>query len=183
MSQVHSVEDLLDFLSHAGDRGIIPVATAQALGVAVRNVASILSEEERRSLPLDDLDPIIRRFNNKRARDFNPGSLKEYGRRLKRAAEMYIRWREDPANFTAKTRATQQSKKKERPSTSKAIETEAAQPVAQDAFVRATVSLTGYSTAFPVRQGQVVTVDNIPHDLTTAEAERLAAFIKLLASS
>lgn len=38
-----------------------------------------------------------------------------------------------------------------------------------------------YQTAFPVRPGHVVTVSNIPLDLSAAEAERLAQFIRLLA--
>lgn len=37
----------------------------------------------------------------------------------------------------------------------------------------------GYDTALPIRPGHVVTISNIPHDLTTTEAERLAQFIRL----
>jgi hypothetical protein len=40
----------------------------------------------------------------------------------------------------------------------------------------------GYQTAFPVRPGQIVTISNIPDDLTRAEAERLAQFIQMLAT-
>jgi hypothetical protein len=158
----------------------MPAATAQALAVATRNVFSVLDESERTALPLEDIDGVIRRFNNKRARDFNPASLKEYGRRVKRAVEMYLRWRDDPANFTVKTRATNPGKKKERPN-GKQTDPQLAKPLPDEPDPPFSANPSGYQTAFPVRAGQVVTVSNIPHDLSTSEAERLAQFIRMLA--
>lgn len=187
MQNGHSVEDLLDFLNHAGERGLMPASTAQALAVATRNVFSVLDESERAELPLEDIDGVIRRFNNKRARDFNPASLKEYARRVKRAVEMYLQWKEDPANFTVKTRATGPSKKKEKANTRHEAPTPGrASPDESDLSRfegRPEAAGDGYRTAFPVRQGHVVTVANIPYDLSPQEAERLAQFIRLLASS
>lgn len=184
----HSLEDLLDFLSHAGERGLMPVATAQALGVATRNVFSVLDDGERVRLPFDDLDGVIRRFNNKRARDFSPASLKEYDRRVRRAVELYQQWKNDPANFTVRTRATNTSKRREKPNDRS---TSAAQPRSTVEDVDATGggiaasvaagSAAGYRTAFPVRPGHVVVVENIPFDLSQSEADRLAQFIRLLA--
>lgn len=190
MESGHSVDDLVDFLNHAGERGLMPAATAQALAVATRNVFSVLDEPERSNLPLEDIDGVIRRFTNKRARDFNPASLKEYGRRVRRAVEMYQQWKNDPANFTVKTRSTTPGKKKERPN-GKAPLSAVARPLPDDPEMSPSVSLGsspmvtsgGYQTAFPVRPGQVVTVSNIPFDLSTSEAERLAQFIRLLASA
>ncbi|MHB8564318.1 MAG: hypothetical protein ACYDDA_10335, partial [Acidiferrobacteraceae bacterium] len=37
-----------------------------------------------------------------------------------------------------------------------------------------------YRSALPVRPGLVVTLVNIPYDLTSAEAERLADFVRML---
>ena len=189
MQNAHSLEDLLDFLNHAGDRGLMPTATAQALAVATRNVFSVLADAEKANLPLDDLDGIIRRFNNKRARDFNPASLKEYARRVRRAVEMYQQWKNDPANFTVKTRATTGTKKKERPNgrpaapnATRAVE-DIQSDTAQQLVSVAVNETSGYQTALPVRAGQVVVVSNIPLDLTAAEAERLAQFIRMLATS
>lgn len=176
----HSVEDLLDFLNHAAERGLMPAATAQALAVATRNVFAVLEDSERENLPFDDIDGVLRRFNNKRARDFNPASLKEYGRRVKRAIEMYLRWREDPSNFSVKTRTTSSGRKKAR-ANSRQPDRTATRPLPEDTSPTPVSTSSGYQTAFPVRPGQVVTVSNIPHDLSVAEAERLAGFIRLLA--
>ena len=38
-----------------------------------------------------------------------------------------------------------------------------------------------YQSSLPVRPGLVVTLVNVPYDLTSAEAERLANFVKMLA--
>jgi hypothetical protein len=38
-----------------------------------------------------------------------------------------------------------------------------------------------YNSSLPVRPGVVVTLANVPYDLTKAEAERLVGFIRLLA--
>lgn len=178
MQNSHSLEDLLDFLAHASERGLVPTATAQALAVATRNVFSVLDGSDRASLPLDDLDGVIKRFNNKRARDFSAGSLKEYGRRVRRAVDLYQQWKNDPANFSVKTRSTSASKKANRTNDRTATDEPSPSPISSDSMPRAS---TGYETAVPVRPGHVVTITNIPFDLTSAEADRLAQFIRLLA--
>lgn len=176
MANAYSVDDLLDFLNHASDRGLMPAATAQALAVAARNVTGVLTEQERKDLSRQDLDAVVKRFTNKRARDFNPSSLKEYGRRVHRAIGLYLTWREDPANFSVRTRATGTAKKKGKPAEIADASDEA----------RAEEDLPPqrpgtYQSSFPVRPGMVVTLTNVPTDLTKGEAQRLAEFVKMLA--
>lgn len=176
MANSYSVDDLLAFLDHAGDRGLMPAATAQALGVATRNVVGVLSESEKADVSQLDMDAAIKRFTNKRARDFNPSSLKEYGRRIRRAVDLFLHWRDDPANFTIKTRTTSAPRKREKAAAS-------GEPVAREApadHVSDEVAGT-YRSALPIRPGLVVTLVNIPYDLTSAEAERLAGFVRMLA--
>lgn len=185
MGHAHSLADLLEFLQHAGDRGLMPAATAQALAVATRNVFAVLDDVEREAIPFDDLDGVIKRFSNKRAKDFNPASLKEYGRRVRRAVEMYQQWKGDPANFSVKTRATGSTRKKatDARTTPPAQSGQAAsdQIDASGQMAAPGTGANAYQTAFPVRPGHVVVVANIPHDLTNTEAQRLAQFIQLLA--
>ncbi|HLV26169.1 MAG TPA: hypothetical protein VKZ41_07630 [Gemmatimonadales bacterium] len=178
MTNAYSMGDLEDFLDHAGDRGLMPAATAKALAVAARNVFGVLTEEERQDLSQLDMSSVIKRFTNKRARDFNPSSLKEYARRVNRAVDLYAQWRADPANFTVKTRTTAGTRKKER--------NHAAAEPSEFAATGSSSSLPpqaegGYQSSIPVRPGFVITLVNIPPDLTTAEAERLASFVRMLA--
>ncbi len=164
MANAYSADDLLEFLDHAGDKGLMPAATAQALAVATRNVLGILSDDEKADLRQLDLDAIVRRFTNKRAKDFNPSSLKEYGRRLRRAVDLFLSWRNDPANFTEKELGNNES-----------ITRETSTEQAPDEVAGT------YRSAIPIRPGLVVTLVNIPNDLTGAEAERIAGFVRMLA--
>jgi hypothetical protein len=176
MANAYSSDDLLDFLDHAGDRGLMPAATAQALAVATRNVLGVLSDQERKDLSTQDIDGVIKRFTNKRAKDFNPSSLKEYGRRVHRAVELFLQWREDPANFAVKTRSTPTTRKKDK-SKSQAAGSSDSNDFSDDAPSRPG----SYNSSVPVRPGVVVTFANVPHDLTKVEAERLASFVRMLA--
>jgi hypothetical protein len=176
MANAYSADDLLEFLDHAGDKGLMPAATAQALAVATRNVLGILSDDEKADLRQLDLDAIVRRFTNKRAKDFNPSSLKEYGRRIRRAVDLFLSWREDPANFTVKTRTTAGPRKGDKELGSDAPVTRETSTEQAPGEVAGT-----YRSAIPIRPGLVVTLVNIPNDLTSAEAERIAGFVRMLA--
>lgn len=188
MSNDYSADALLNFLDHASDKGLMPTATAQALAVASRTMIPWMGDGERADLRTADMEAVFNRFTNKRAHDFSPGSLKVYASRLKRAVGLFVSWRDDPASFTVKTRARKGATKSRKPP---ATSTNAAAHVSPMA---ATIAPSGkaqaqpaasaqpgsYSTSFPVRPGFVVTLTNVPGDLTSAEAERLAGFVKML---
>ncbi|MGQ0764286.1 MAG: hypothetical protein ACT4OZ_01300 [Gemmatimonadota bacterium] len=176
MTNAYSSDDLLEFLDHAGDKGLLTAATAKALAVATRNVLGVLSDQEKKDLSNHDIDGIIKRFTNKRANDFNPSSLKEYSRRVQRAVELFLKWREDPANFRVKTRSTSITRKKGSAKHHPAGSWESGDP-SDDTNARAG----SYDSSVPVRAGVVVTLANVPHDLTRAEAERLVNFVRMLA--
>ncbi|MCC7039366.1 MAG: hypothetical protein IT516_03545 [Burkholderiales bacterium] len=177
MTNAYSTDDLLEFLDHAVNRGLMPAATAQALAVASRNVLGVLADAEKKDLSRIDIDAVIRRFNNKRAKDFNPASLKEYGRRVRRALELFGTWRQDPSSFTFKTRSNSSgSRRKPKDADKGGQEAEEFRDDSASARLAGT-----YQSSFPVRPGLVVTLQNIPNDLTATEADRLANFIRLLA--
>jgi hypothetical protein len=178
MKTNYSVEDLFDFLNHASDRGLMPVPATQALAAACRAVFSILGEEERADVTAIDIDAVFKRFENKRAKEFNPSSLKEYRRRVARAVELFANWRSSPADFSVKTRTTHQRKPKH------PISSTEADPMTPENFTAVTAltpQMAGtHQLSFPVRPGGVITLSNVPVDLSAAEAERLAQFVKLL---
>jgi hypothetical protein len=169
---------------------MLPPATAGALAVACRTVFELLESAEAADLRAVDLEKLIRRFENKRARDFNPSSLKEYGRRVRRAWALFSEWKESPADFAPKTRAAAVKKAEGRATRRGAEGAPAASPSAVVPMPAVNLTATSpaldvegvYSTAFPVRRGHVVTISNLPADLTVEEAERLSTFLRLMAS-
>ncbi|MGQ0642860.1 MAG: hypothetical protein ACT4P6_19110 [Gemmatimonadaceae bacterium] len=118
----------------------MPATTAQALAVASRNVLGVLSDQEKANVDAQDIESVIRRFNNKRVR------------------------------------ATPSARKKDKVLTADFSE---APNVAAEATTTARPGT--YQSALPVRPGVVVTIANVPYDLTPAEAERLANFVRMLA--
>lgn len=174
MTNDYTMDDLLDFLNHAGDKGFMPAATAQALAVASRNIFGVLEANEQKNIKALDLDAIIKRFNNKRAKDFSPASLKEYGRRVRKALDLYEQWKNNPADFSVKTRSPRKSRKET------SIETRHSEIPIPDNHPGLNQA-GGYQSSFPVRPGRVVTLLNIPEDLTSTEAEKLANFVRILA--
>lgn len=182
MTNDYSLEDLLEFLDHTGKKGMMPAATSRALAVAARNVFGVLDVEEQKNIGALSLDMIIKRFNNKRAKDFNPASLKEYARRVQRAVELYEKWKEDPAGFSVKTRASGTRRKSAKPNQNDpSLEEAPTTPPATDNAGAQQNRHGFYQSSFPVGVGRVITVSNIPEDLTASEAEKLAQFVRMLA--
>lgn len=182
MTNKYSLEDLLDFLSHTANKGMMPAATSRALAVATRNVFGILDEDEQSNIGALDLNAVIKRFNIKRAKDFNSGSLKEYGRRVQRAVELYEQWTENPAEFSVKTRATGTRRKSPKASQNDVNNEVTPTNVVEASVAQIPTSRHGtYQSSFPVGAGRVITVSNIPEDLTSLEAEKLAQFVRMLA--
>ena len=183
MTNSYTLEDLLGFLSHTENKGIMPVATSRALALAVRNVFGVLDDDEQKDISSLDLGAVIKRFNNKRAKDFSPRSLKEYARRAERAVELYGQWKANPAEFSVKTRSTNVGRqRKGRMSQGADYNEYPAESTSGDSTSTAIPSPHGtYQSSFPVGPGRVVTLSNIPEDLTSGEAERLAQFVRLLA--
>lgn len=182
MTNTYSLEDLLDFLSHTGKKGMMPAATSQALAVAARNVFGVLGPEEQKNLGALRVEDVIKRFNNKRAKDFNSTSLKVYASRVQRAVNLYEQWKENPANFSVKTRTTSNRRK--------SVKTDLNDVNGENLSTTATDAATThvppgrhgtYNSSFPVGAGRVITISNIPEDLTTSEAEKLVQFVKMLA--
>ena len=177
MSNTYSVDELMGFLDHAAEKGLMPPATATALAVACRNVLSVLSDVEKADVARLDLTNVVKRFQNKRAKDFTPDTLKEYGRRLQRAVNLFLQWREDPANFHAPTRATSPSRRRKTPA-EQGPEGDFAATTSAPSFTAAPGT---YQTAIPLGTNRIVTLLNVPADLTKDEAKRLAAFVQMLA--
>lgn len=173
-----SDEGLLAFLDVAATRGSLPRATAAALTVASRRVMEVLTAKERANLLNVESAAVVKRFNRKFADHYSAGSLNEYGRRFERALELFKQWNANPTNFSVPTRLTKRAR------ASKAVADSAHGGTGtppEDPAPAMQAGASSFHSSFPVRPGTVVTLLNVPSDLTKAEAERLAQFIRMLA--
>lgn len=172
-----SDEGLLVFLDVAATRGALPRATAAALTVACRRVMEVLTAKERANLLNVDPAAVIKRFDHKFADRFSARSLKDYGRRFERALELFKQWNASPSNFSAPMRLTRRAR--QHPAT--LAPTREQTSVLTEGHTAPPPGASSFHSSFPVRPGTVVTLLNVPTDLTRAEADRLAQFIRMLA--
>lgn len=183
MSADYSLEALLQFLELAGDKGWLRKPTARARRVAAGKVLEVLDPSERSDLRTVDIEEAFRRFTNLNS-GYNPRSLQEYRRRVKLAVRDFVSYTEDPVNFKFPDSSRSQkskdggneSKSPKRPKRSLVSSTE--QRVASDSLPNPT---RGISIPIPLREGVTVHVQHIPFDLTTSEAERIAAIVRAYA--
>jgi hypothetical protein len=93
----------------------------------------------------------------------------------------FLRWRDNPASYTPQQRVSSANKGKKKRDTE--FDSSRAQVNSEDPMEQPAPNDPGsYQSAFPVRPGWVVTIVNLPHDLSKSEADRLAQFIRMLAA-
>jgi hypothetical protein len=187
MSTDFGADAVREFLMHAGERGLLPTATASALAVGCRTVFELLSAEEAADLRAVDLHAVADRFAEQRATDFSPGTIKEYVRRVHRAWELFAAWKADPAHFSTARRATVAQIRRSVLSVVGGDTADDAGSLPRKSSEHSAVLHESwrhtYDSTIPIRAGHLVTVANIPTDLTVEEAERLGSFVRLLAAS
>ena len=138
----------------------------------------VLESGERNDLRTLELAPVVKRFHNKRAHDFTPQSLKEYERRVNRAVKLYLEWKADPSTFKVAIRSTQSARRR----TKVPLLDEPSDPPPISGFESPFQPIPGtYQTSVPLGPGRIVTIANLPMDLTKAEADRLVKFVQMLA--
>ncbi|MCZ2847460.1 hypothetical protein [Modestobacter sp. VKM Ac-2978] len=187
---------LVAFLNWTIERSELPRATASAMRTASTKVLSVEDGWEDLDLRSVDTDELIRRFNIRSASDYSEQSLAVYGQRFLKSVQMYLSkldggdWR--PRNgrtpSASRTGTTRNGTRKrssavsetpdptpETPSPSEQPPTQAAPPLQSTAEADGLIEY-----PFPVRPGLRAKL-RLPEDLTPAEADRVAAFIKTLA--
>jgi len=71
-------KDLVDHWTWAAEKGLMNSNTASSLRAACPQVLGALEDWEEVEIQNLDVEDVIHRFNNMRAKDFTPGSLNTY---------------------------------------------------------------------------------------------------------
>ncbi len=186
-----SSKEMLRFIDFVGERGIVNESKAKNWKGAAQQFLAILADEEKPDLRSLDLDHLFDRFGNIKRTSMSGSSIKIYGSRFKGALNDFLSWAEDPTNYRHSgrtiTAGTDVRSKKSKSSTAKTTpkkpedqavsqrENLGQQQIAQLIENRVVVF------PIPISGGRIVTINNLPHELTKADAEKISSVIKALA--
>ena len=157
---------LVDHWGWAIDKGLMNRNTASALRAACTQVLSILEDWESVDINKLEVNDVINRFKNLKARDFKPQTLDAYERRFLQAVQSFQDFNNDPSSWPkSKTRSGIKRNKSE------------TNPQKTVDVVGDSNSLVRYP--FPLRRDIIVDL-SLPNDLTSAEVKRLHTFMQAL---
>lgn len=175
--KTYSIQEFITFMDMVTKKGLLNTATANSRKNATLQVLDALDEDEKQDLRAIDVDLCFERFSNLHSSRFTPDSLKVYKTRFKKGLGDFLSWKQNPMTF----RPDVVSKK---PSTKKSIEAEVITPNNTESQIdRIPIAYKQPLTSmdvFPIRirENVIVQVANLPHDLTQAEAQKIARVIQ-----
>lgn len=180
MGNGYSTIELLKFLDYLGEKGLMSKANATSRKAACNNMLSILDDEESSDLRNIDLDAVSVRFNNLKGAKYTPKSLQVYKSRVSMSLQDFLKYKENPANFTVGAKPRQRAKANEKntqvPSTgyNQKLEETGQQP-------DASAQTNTMNIPIAIRNDCIIQMNGIPTDLTKSEAQKIANVIVAMA--
>lgn len=183
MNGTRSKADLLTFLDYLANKGLVPLPTIQNRKAAVNAVLGALDDHEVEDVSKIDVDEVMVRFSNLHGSKYTPDSMSTYKSRLRSSIDDFVRYQQNPLGFKPTTSAIRKRKPVSgqpgpSPSLSADVTNEPASPAASSP--RPSVDAT--ILPIPIRPNLIVFIQGIPHDLTRAEAAKIANVVKAMAS-
>ena len=170
----YSEAAFLEFLRTGTVAGIVKPATARSRKLAAKQLLVELRSHERLDLRLVDVDELCARFHKLQGSTIRPENLQIYNERLKSGIKDFVSWTTNPTDFTSvegELPEAQMVANRDTPGEAQAREELALNPPRSphDIF------------PVPIREDSVVYLQNVPLDLSRAEARKIAAVIQALA--
>jgi len=170
----YSQTAFLKFLRQGAVTGIISPTTARSRKLAAEHLLIQLKSHERLDLRLLDVDELCSRFHKLQGSTIRPENIQVYKERLCSALKDFVSWTSDPAGF--------QSVEGEKPDAVLV----AARDTEGQAQAREELALNPPRSPHdifpvPIRDDLVVYLQNVPLDMTRAEARKIAEVVQALA--
>lgn len=179
MSVGRSKADLLQFIDWEAAKGLIPANTASSRKAAANKALAILSDEEAQDVTDLDVDDVILRFSNKLGQNYSPESILAYKSRLRSALADFKEYCSSPVGFRPQARSPVRSQSpREKPVVRRPIASTTAVPENE---VAPPISAAVHILPITIRPDLTVQIRNLPHDLTSAEASRIANVVRAYA--
>jgi hypothetical protein len=175
MAADYTRDGLLEFLREAALAGRLNPATARSRMNAAHQLFPQLSDAESADLRRVDLDQLVARCHKLEDSAVRPEVLRVYRERLADALNDYFRFLDDPDSFVASAR----ERRALRPRNERT-----ARSAEEETCERVMLSVTSHRPdviPIPIRTDHFVFVQNLPADLTAAEARKIARVIEAFA--
>jgi hypothetical protein len=173
---------LVEHWKWASDKGLMNENTANGYRAACNQVLGVLDEWETLDVAAIDIDDVMRRFINKRSKDFAPGSLVAYKRRFAQAVAEFLSYTKSPETWKPSMPERPSSRKENRVD----VALRGVGAVGSVGTMGATIeaSITPNRTGlveypFPLREGRFAYL-RLPADLNAADVKRLVAYLNTL---
>ena len=176
-----SKDELLKFLDHAGNHGLMTKNSAQSLKSACTAVFAILGEDDPEDILALDLDDLFRRYENIKGMDVSPRTLRAYRQRVKQAISNFERYKANPSQWkpAGGQRSSSTGKRAPRTQTNNQ-EYEVDQQARIASPVLTASSADEITHQFPLRRDAIVRISGIPFDVTRSEMARMNAYLSNL---
>jgi hypothetical protein len=180
----YGAKDLLSFLEYALEKGLGKKETLKTRIVSVGRIVDAVGEDEFGDVREADVDHIMERFMNLEGTKFSPGSLASYKSRLNSSVADFLRYKENPTAYRPARQRTARNRT-EVAASKNGIANDATldgEPDVPKSPERKSIADSEASTfPIPLRQGLVVKIVGLPHDLSQSEAQRIANVVKAMA--
>jgi hypothetical protein len=173
----YTPERLLDFLREAPTQGLLNPAVARSRANALEHLFTELSDEERADIRRIDVDRLAGRVHKIQGSTIRPEVVELYRTRVQEALIDYLAWLANPKTFASISGYTlRRDIRSFASATSNAEEARALEDIALTTTERRKDFI-----SVPLRDNVTVYITNLPLDLNTAEAERIARVLEALA--
>lgn len=166
---------LLDFLREAPGQGLLNPAVARSRASAIEHLFVELSEPERADLRCVDVERLAARLHKIQDSTIRPEVLALYKKRVQEALQDYFAWLDKPNDFASNSG---HSLRREMRFFSKPASDQEARALEEIAL--ASSERRRDMLSVPLREGVTVYITQLPLDLSTDEARRIAGVIGAL---
>ena len=173
----YTPDRLMAFLRDAAMQGRINPAVAKSRQSAIEQLFVELDEHERADIRRIDVDRLCQRLHKLQDSSIRPEVVMVYNKRVQAALADYFAWLDNPQGFSS-IGGDGFRKEKRHAASDKEIARE------QKALEEITLAASEWPAdlvAVPLREDRIVYVQNLPLDLTSQEARKIARVIQAMA--
>ncbi len=175
----YSVKALIEWIEHAGNKGLINKTTAGAKKASVTEVlvhSDILQDIEKNDVRKLNPDDVFDRYVNRYSNKYPPDTLKTYRSRMKSSVALFLKYKANPLGFSSRTHKTKTAQKE---ITSKPLNEVTEPTLLQQPNNTGDSSNQRITTPLPILIGgrNTITIQNFPLDITEEEADAICSVI------